>query len=151
MKMVILKRSFGKYYRESKKMSMVIGYFNNYLLQPCESESRSVMSDSLQPHGLYIVHGILQVRILECVAFPFSQVTFPTQWSNPGLPHCRQILYQLSHKGSPRILEWVAYPFSRGSSWARNQIGVSYIAGGFFTNWATREYNHNNFFIYWRS
>ena len=29
---------------------------------------------------------------------------------NPGLPHCRKILYQLSHQGSPRILEWVAYP-----------------------------------------
>ena len=41
---------------------------------------------------------------------------FPTQGSNPGLPHCRRILYQLSHKGSPRILEWVAYPFSSGSS-----------------------------------
>ena len=33
---------------------------------------------------------------------------FPTQGSNPGLPHCRWILYELSHKGSPRILEWVA-------------------------------------------
>ena len=52
----------------------------------------------------------------------------------PDLPHCRQILYQLSHKGSPRILEWVAYPFSRGSSQPRNQTGVSCIAGGFFTN-----------------
>ena len=40
------------------------------------------------------------------------QGIFPTQWSHPGLPHCRWILYQLSHKGSPRILEWVAYPFS---------------------------------------
>ena len=37
------------------------------------------------------------------------QEIFPTQGSNPGLPHCRQILYQLSHKGSPRTLEWVAY------------------------------------------
>ena len=42
--------------------------------------------------------------------------TFPTQGSNPGLPHCRRILYQLSHKRSLRILEWVAYPFSTGSS-----------------------------------
>ena len=33
-----------------------------------------------------------------------------------------QILYQLSHKGSPRILEWVAYPFSRGSSRPRNRL-----------------------------
>ena len=31
---------------------------------------------------------------------------------NPGLLHCRQILYELSHKGNPRILEWVTYPFS---------------------------------------
>ena len=67
------------------------------------------------------------------------QGIFPTQGLNPGLPHCRQILYQLSHKGSLRILDWVAYPFSRGSSWLRNQTGVSYIAGGFFTNWAMRE------------
>ena len=67
------------------------------------------------------------------------QGIFPTQGSNPGLPNCRQILYQLSHKGSPRILEWVAYPFSRGSSQPRNQTGVSFIAGRFFTNWAMRE------------
>ena len=41
---------------------------------------------------------------------------FPTQGSNLGLLHCRWILYQLSHKGSPRILEWVVYSFSSGSS-----------------------------------
>ena len=39
-----------------------------------------------------IVHGILQARILEWVAFPFSRESFPTQGSNPGLLHCRQIL-----------------------------------------------------------
>ena len=61
----------------------------------------------------------------------------PTQGSNPGLPHCRQILYCLSHQGNPRILEWVAYPFSRGSSQPRNWTRVSYIAGRFFTSWAT--------------
>ena len=54
----------------------------------------------------YIVHGILQARILEWLAFPLSGI-FPTQGSNPGLPHCKWILYQLSHKGSPVILEWV--------------------------------------------
>ena len=64
---------------------------------------------------------------------------FPTQGSNLGLPHCRQVLYHLSHQGSPRILEWAAYPFSMGSSWPRNQTRVSCIAGGFFTSWATRE------------
>ena len=64
------------------------------------------------------------------------QGIFPTQGSIPGLPHCRQILYQLSHRGSPRILEKVADPFSSGSSQPRNQTRVSCIAGGLFTNWA---------------
>ena len=63
------------------------------------SESHSVVSDSLWPHGLYIVHGILQAR----------------------------------------ILEWVAVPFSRGSSQPRDRTQVSRIAGGFFTTWAIRE------------
>ena len=53
--------------------------------------------------------------------------------------HCSWILYQVSPQGSPRILEWVAYPFSSESSQSRNQTKVSYIAGGFFTNWAIRE------------
>ena len=42
---------------------------------------------------------------------------FPTQGLNPGLPHCRQILYCLSHLGSPRTLEWVACPFPKAFSW----------------------------------
>ena len=67
------------------------------------------------------------------------QGIFPTQRSNAGLPHCRRILYQLSHQGSPGILEWVAYPFSRESSWPRNQTRVSWIAGRLFTSWATGE------------
>ena len=64
-----------------------------------ESENHSVVSDSLRPHGLYITaHGILQAR----------------------------------------ILEWVAVPFSRGSSQHRDQTQVSHIAGRLFTIWATR-------------
>ena len=67
------------------------------------------------------------------------QRIYSTQWSNPGLPHSRQILYQLNHKGNPRILEWLAYPFSSRSSRCRNWTGVSCIAGGFFTNWTFRK------------
>ena len=63
-----------------------------------ESESHSVMSDSLRPHG-YTVHGILQAR----------------------------------------ILEWVAFSFSRVSSQPRDRTQVSDITGRFFTSWATRE------------
>ena len=59
------------------------------------------------------------------------QEIFPTQGSNPGPLHYRQILYQLSHQGSPRILEWVAILFSRRSSRPRDQTWVSCIAGGF--------------------
>ena len=66
------------------------------------------------------------------------QGVFPTQGSNPGLPHCRRILYQLSHQGSPRILEWVAFPFSRGLSQHGDWTQVSHIAGRFFTSWAAR-------------
>ena len=65
------------------------------------------------------------------------QRIFPTQGSNLGLPQCGQILYWRSHQGSPRILEWVAYHFSRGPSWPRNQTGVSDTAGKFFNSWAT--------------
>ena len=72
------------------------------------------------------------------------QRVFPTQGLNPGLLHYRQILYQLSHKGSTRILKWVAYCFSRESSRPRNWTGVSCIPGGFFTKWAIREAN-----IFW--
>ena len=64
------------------------------------------------------------------------QGIFQTQGSNPGLPQCRQILYLLRHKGSPRILKWVAFPFSRGSSRPRDWNGVSCIAGRFSTSWA---------------
>ena len=74
------------------------------------------------------------------VDFPFSRGSSQTRdQTKPGLLRCRQILYQLSHRGSPRILEWVAYPFSRGSSRPRNWTRVSCIADGFFTIRATRE------------
>ena len=103
-----------------------------------ESESRSVVSDSLGPHGLYSPWSSLGQNT-GAGSLSLLQGIFPTQGSNPGLPHCRRILYQLSHKGSPRKLEWVAYPFSRGSSRLRNWTRVSCIAGGFFTNWDIRK------------
>ena len=85
------------------------------------------------------VHGDSPDRNTGVDCHALLQGIFPTQESNHGLLHCRWILYQLSHKRSPRILEWIAYPFSRGSSWPRNPTMVSCIAGGFFTNWAIRE------------
>ena len=103
-----------------------------------ESESRSVVSDSLRPQGLYSPWNS-PGQNTGVGSLSFLQGIFPTQGSNPGLPHCGQILYQLSHKATPRILEWIAYPFSRGSSPPRNWTGIFCIAGEFFTNWAISE------------
>ena len=60
------------------------------------SESRSVMSNFLQPHGLYSPWNSPGQN----TGVGSLQGIFPTQGSNPGLPHCRQILYQLSHQMS---------------------------------------------------
>ena len=52
-----------------------------------------------------IVHGILQARILEWMdSLSLLQMIYPTQGSNQGLPHCRWILYQLSHQGRPMLV-----------------------------------------------
>ena len=100
----------------------------------CESESCSVVPDSLWPHRLYSPwHSPGQNTGVGSLSF--LQGIFPTQGLDPGLPHCGRILCQLSHKGSPRWLEWVAYPVS----WPRNRTRVSCITGGFFTSWALRE------------
>ena len=107
-------------------------------LQISESQSRSVTSNSLRPHGLDSPRNSPSQNTGVGGLF-LLQGIFPIQGSNPGLLHCGQIPYQPSHKGSPTMLEWVAYPFSSGSSWPRNQTGVSCVAGGCFTNWATRE------------
>ena len=85
----------------------------NRLYTFSESESYSVMSDSLQPQGLYSPWNS-PGQNAGVGSLSLHQGIFPAQGLNPGLPHCRWILYQLSHKGSPRILEWVAYCFSSG-------------------------------------
>ena len=100
--------------------------------------SCSVVSNSLQPYGLW-PNRLLCPRDspgknTEVSCHALLQGIFPTQGSNPGLPHCRWIIiYHLSHQGSPRILKRVAYPFSRETSRLGNQTGVSCLAGGFFT------------------
>ena len=103
---------------------------NTWLESERESESCLVMSNSLQPHGLYgpwnspgQITGVGSLSLL--------QVIFLIQGLNPGIPRCRQILYQLSHKRSLRILEWVAYPFSSMSSQPRNRTRVFCTTGRF--------------------
>ena len=74
-----------------------------------ESEGHSAVSDSLQPHGLYSPWnspgqntGVGNLCLLQGI--------FPTQGVNPGLPRCRQILYQLSHRGNPMTM-WLIFKY----------------------------------------
>ena len=74
--------------------------FSLFILFESESESLSVMYNSLWPHGLYSPWnspgqdtGVGSLSLLQGI--------FPTQGLNPGLLHCWQILSQMSHKGIP--------------------------------------------------
>ena len=90
--------------------------------RPSESESYSVVSYSLRPHELWNSPG----KNTGVGSLSLLQGVFPTQGSNPGLPYCRWILYQLNHQGSQRILEWVACPLQ----WILPDPGI--------TNWHLR-------------
>ena len=96
-----------------------------------ESESRLVISDSLWPHGLYSPWDSPGCSLLWGI--------FPTQGWNPGVVHCKGNSLPAEPPGKPKNIRVVTYPFSRGSSWPRDRIGVSCIADGFFTSWATWE------------
>ena len=128
----------GKETDQNKLQWRVAGTWWHMRYEEWASESCSVMSDSLPPYGLYGPWnspgqntGVGSLSLL--------QGDLPNPGIKPGSPALQRILYKLNHKGSPRILEWVAYPFSSRSSWPRNQTRVSCIAGRFFTNWAIRE------------
>ena len=89
-----------------------------------------VVSDSLQPNGLArqapLSMGFSRQEYWGGLPFP-SPGDLPDPGIKPGflhLLHFRQIIYHLSHKGSPRILEWVAYPFSSRSSQNRDLTQV---------------------------
>ena len=84
-----------------------------------ESESHSVLPNSSQPHGLYSPWnspgqntGMGSLSLLQGI--------FPTQGSNPGLPHCRWILYQLSYEGS-------SFGGEGGFSHLQNNSGNVYV------------------------
>ena len=87
-----------------------------------KNESRSVMSDSFQPHGLYSPWnspaqktGVGSLSLLQGIV--------PTQGWNPGLPHCRLILYQLSHKGQGKEVK-INPSRSAAALWAGWRTGV---------------------------
>ena len=92
----------------------------------CNPPGSFVRGDSLGKNTGMGCHALLQGIV-------------PTQGSDPGLLHCRWVLYPLSHQGSPRILEWVVYPFCRGTSQPKNWTRISCIVGSFLISWVTWE------------
>ena len=69
------------------------------LCKPMDCSPRNYPGQNIGVGSISLLQGIILTQELNCDPL-----------------HCRWILYQLSHKGRPRILEWVAYPFSLGSS-----------------------------------
>ena len=82
----------------------------------------------------YTVRGILQARILEWVAFPFSRGSSQPR-DQTQVSHIAGGFFTSCATGKPKNTGVVAYPFSRRSSRPKNWTGVSCIAGRFFTNW----------------
>ena len=109
------------------------GIWSACLKVKSESESCSAVSDSLQLHGLYSpwnspgqATGVGGLSLLQGI--------FQTQGSNPSLPHCRLILYQLSHKGSPRLVGGVCSSLvlshhSKNLKWWTDQCYSSVLFG----------------------
>ena len=123
-----------------KKKKGHIGIVTCCAVQSLVTQSCSTLCDAMDysPLGSSI-HGDSPGKNTGVGCHALLQGIFLTQRLSPALLHCRQILCHLSYKGSPRILEWVAYPISLRSSQSRNWTSIFCIAGGFFTNWATKE------------
>ena len=99
------------------------------------SESHSLVSNSLWPHGLYSSWNF-PGQYTGVYSHFLLQGIFPILGSNPHLPHCGQILYLLSHQQSPRILDWVASPFQWIFQTQESNWGLLYCR--FFSSWATK-------------
>ena len=80
-----------------------------HMISPVKVKVAQSCLGSLRPHRLYSPWNSLGQNT-GAGSLSLLQGIFPTHGSNPGLPHCRQILYQLSHKGSLRTMERVANP-----------------------------------------
>ena len=120
--------SFSKRFSQSKnrtQVSCLVGrLFTSWATREAQSESHSVMSDSLQPHGLYSPWNS-PGQNTGVGSLSLFQGIFPTQGLKPGLPHCRWILYQLSHKRRP-------------SPTQESNPGLLHCRR-IFTNWAIRK------------
>ena len=118
------KQVCGFWLASGKKHQMALGDSSLIWIQGISLESEgtnpSAVSDCLRTRRLYDPWnsagkntGVGSLSLLQGI--------FQTEGSNPGLPHCMQILYWLSLKGGPRILDWVACPFCSRSGFLTQQ------------------------------
>ena len=111
------------------------------------SESLSIVSEFFDPMD-HTVHGILRPEYWSGQPFP-SPGDLPNPGLEPRSPPLKTDSFPAEPQGSPRIREWVAYPFFSGSFWLRNWTRVFCIAGRFFTSWATREATLAWLYMFW--
>jgi len=119
----------GIYWEEKKGNTNLKRYMPPNVYERKKVKVAQLFQTLCYPHGLNSPGQNTRMG-----SYSLLQGIFSTQGSNPSLPNCRGILCQLSHQGSPRRLEWVAYPFSSRPFQPRNRTGVFCIAGRFFTN-----------------
>ena len=86
----------------------------------------------------FSIHGDSPGKNTGVGCHALHQGIFPTQRSNPG-SHIAGGFLSAEPRGKLKNTEWVAFPFSRGSSQPSNRTSVSCTADGSFTSWATRE------------
>ena len=119
-----------------KTLTMVLNV--GWILESLESESHSVKSGSLQPHTLYIPWNSPNLNT-GVSSLSLFQGIFPIQGLNSDLLHCRWILYHWATREGQEYRSGYPIPSPADLPNPGIELGVSCIAGGFFTNWAIRE------------
>ena len=122
--------------RVMKTLTMVLNV--GWILESLESESHSVKSGSLRPHTLYILWNSPNLNT-GMSSLSLFQGIFPTQGLNSDLLHCRWILYHWATREGQEYRSGYPIPSPADLPNPGIELGVSCIAGGFFTNWAIRE------------
>ena len=113
---------------EEKKLNSVIG------------KMWDIIFSSERHHLTYYLNLQKEMKVLYiCVVLIIALEVLEVKVAQLCLTLCNPMDYTVHGILQARTLEWLAFPFSRGSSQSRNQTQVSRIVGGFFTSWATRE------------
>ena len=112
---------------EEKKLNSVIG------------KMWDIIFSSERHHLTYYLNLQKEMKVLYiCVVLIIALEVLEVKVAQLCLTLCNPMDYTVHGILQARTLEWLAFPFSRGSSQPRDWTQVSHIAGGFFTNWATR-------------